>query len=153
MRRAALAACGIGCLVLLLALASVARAAQAGTPASTEEPLAFDIEFHDTILAADSTQLSLGDRFILSDRLLANGTEVGHTSGLCTITDAAGEAICNVVFALPGGTIAAQFVNAPPPEKVFAIIGGTGRYQGARGTGELVEAPDQTGTLAFHLLD
>jgi hypothetical protein len=56
-----------------------------------------------------------------------------------------------VTWDLGDGTIATQFLNAPPPRKVFAVVGGTGRYEGARGSGELVEAPDQTGALAFHL--
>jgi len=129
-------------------------AAQAATPATGQQTLRFDVQFRDTFLAADPAAMELGDRVILSDLLLSDGKEVGRNAGVCTVTDVAGEAICSVVYSLPDGTIATQFFNTPPPEKEFAIIGGTGRYQGARGFGELVESgTDQTGTVTFHLID
>src|SRR3712207_8089935 len=154
MRRAAFALLCLALLVwgLLYGGPAVLAAAQGSTPAAGTT-LTFDIRFRDTVLAAGGSGLALGDRFILSDRLLENGTEVGHNAGVCTITDPAGEAICEVVYALPGGTIATQFLNAPPPEKAFAILGGTGRYEGARGSGTLVEFGDETGSVAFRLVD
>jgi hypothetical protein len=57
--------------------------------------------------------------------------------------------MCTVVFSLPEGTIVTAFLNTPPPEKTFAIVGGTEKHEGARGEGTLIEAPDQTGTLNF----
>ncbi len=127
-------------------------AAQAGTPATTGVTLHFDVQFYDTFLAADPAAMELGDRIIMSDLLFADGEEVGRNAGVCAVTNVAGEAICSLVYALPEGTIATQFFNTPPPEKEFAIIGGTGRYQGARGFGELVESgTDQTGSITFHL--
>src|SRR5689334_22029603 len=120
---------------VLTALASMRTEAQVSTPRPGEQLLAFDVAFHDTVLAANTATFSLGDRIILNDRLLANGTEVGHNAGVCTITDnsGGGEALCNVTWALPDGTISTQLLNTPPPQKTFAIIGGTGGYQGARG--------------------
>ena len=156
MRRAAFALAGLVLIVAgLLPLAPAARTgAQAGTPAPSGQTLHFDVQFRDTFLAADPAAMALGDRVILSDLLLANGQEVGRNAGVCTVTDPAGEAICSVVYTLPDGQIATQFFNTPPPEKVFAIVGGTGRYQDARGFGELVESgTDQTGTITFHLTD
>jgi hypothetical protein len=126
--------------------------ASVGTPLATANLLHVDVQFQDTILAATPGALNAGDRIILRDRLLQGGQTIGHDAGVCTITDPAGEALCNVVYVLPDGTIARQFVNAPPPEKTFAIIGGTGRYAGARGTGTLVEHPDQTGVLKLQLV-
>ena len=129
-------------------------AAEVASPVATGPMLQFDVRFHDTILAAGGSGLALGDRFILGDRLLQGGAEVGHNAGVCTITDAeVAEALCEVTWTLPDGTIATQFLNAPPPEKVFAIVGGTGRYAGARGAGTLVEFGDETGTVAFRLID
>lgn len=129
-------------------------AAQEASPMPMGTVVQFDVRFRDTILAASDAGLALGDRFILSDRLLREGVEVGHNAGVCTITDAeAAEALCEVTWAVPGGTISTQFLNTPPPEKAFAIVGGTGHYAGARGSGTLVEFGDETGTVTFDLSD
>ena len=155
MRHAAFALAGLALLVagLLQAAPAGRTGAQAGTPAAGQT-LHFDVQFRDTFLTADPAAMALGDRVILSDLLLANGQEVGRNAGVCTVTDVAGEMICSVVYTLPDGQIATQFFNTPPPEKVFAILGGTGRYQGAGGFGELIESgTDQTGTVTFHLTD
>jgi hypothetical protein len=155
MRHRAIIVCGLALLVASLRFTTPTwrTMAYADTPVPAAQSLNFDVQFRDTVLAATSAEFTLGDRFILNDRLLKDGKEVGHNGGVCTIIDTAGEAMCTVIFALPEGAIATEFLNTPPPEKVFAIVGGTGRYQGARGSGELVEASDQTGTLAFHLIE
>ena len=132
------------------AAAMLHEARASGTP-SPHASLRFDIEFHDTVLGQDTSRLSLGDRFILHDVVLLNGRQVGHNGGVCTVTDVAGETICIVTWALPEGTLSTQFLNSPPPRKAFAVIGGTGRYQGVRGAGELVEAGNGTGTVTFSL--
>ena len=152
-RTAIVGSLGLLIVALLVALPTLRAVAHAGTPMPVEQTVAFDVEFRDTILAASDSGLSPGDRFILSDRVVQSGQEVGHNSGECTVTDGAGggEAICIVIWSLPEGTIATQLLNTPPPEKAFAIVGGTGRYQGVRGSGVLVEGPDQTGTVTFHL--
>ena len=130
--------------------------AQSATPVGTPPGggLTFDVRFNDTLLVADeSAGFQLGDRVILSDRLLAQGEEVGHNAGVCTITDAAGgEMICVVTWLLPEGTISTQLLNTPP-EKTFAVIGGTGAYEGATGAGVLIEDGDGTGTVSFYLAE
>lgn len=131
----------VGALVLA---ASVATAVGA-------ETLRYDVRFDDTVLAAKPDELSLGDRFILSDILLQDGAEVGSNSGICTITDIRGAALCNVTFILPGGTLSIQFVNSPPPEKHFAVTGATGDFAGREGSGVLVEHGDGTGSVTFVL--
>ena len=156
MRRATFALAGLALLVagVLHAALAARTGAQAGTPAPAGQTLHFDVQFRDTFLAADPAAMALGDRVILSDLLLANGQEVGRNAGVCTVTDPAGEMICSVVYTFPDGQIATQFFNTPAPAKVFAIVGGTGRYQHARGFGEMVESgTDQTGTITFHLTD
>jgi len=63
------------------------------------------------------------------------------------------EATCTAVFELVDrGTITAQFLNTPPPEKIGAISGGTGRFTGADGI-RLVEHGDGTGEITFLLGD
>jgi hypothetical protein len=49
------------------------------------------------------------------------------------------------------GTITFAFENAPPPEKILAITGGSGDFRSAGGEGTLVEDVDQTGTLELSL--
>jgi hypothetical protein len=71
--------------------------------------------------------------------------------GICTITSGDGTAICNASLMLIDGTIAIQFVNAPPPSKDFAVVGGTGAYKGLAGSGTLLEHGNETGTLTLTL--
>lgn len=144
-------------LALLLSgvIAAVPLRERAGAQDATPVPagLVFDVQFRDTpILADDAAGFQLGDRVMLNDLVLSGGTEVGHNGGVCTIIDVAGgEMFCAVTWSLPNGTIATQFLNTPPPEKTFAVIGGTGAYVGASGTGTLVEHGDGTGTVTFDL--
>ena len=61
---------------------------------------------------------------------------------------------CSLVFALPGGTITGQYIGAPPPHKLVAVTGGTGKYVGAKGTITAVESGhdiSNKNTLTFTL--
>lgn len=148
----------IAALILTLGIGSISAVAASNTP-TVDKATTYDVAFHDTILTASTTGLSLGDRFILSDEVFLNGELVGHNGGVCTVTNLAGELICNVTWSLPGGELSTQFLNTSNPTKHFAITGGTGDYAGARGTGELIERGDGddqsggTGTVTFNLLD
>jgi hypothetical protein len=42
-------------------------------------------------------------------------------------------------------------MNSPPPVKVAAITGGTGRYRNAGGEVKIVEFGDDTGSVTFFL--
>jgi hypothetical protein len=139
----------VALIALGLGLGAVSIVRASGTP-EPSPGLHYDVQFHDTIIAKVQTGLSQGDQFVLNDTLLSNGAEVGHNGGVCTVNDAAGELICVVTWSLPDGTISTQFLNTPPPDKVFAITGGTGAYAGIQGTGELTENGDETGSVTFH---
>jgi hypothetical protein len=141
---------GVGSIALGLTVGMFSLNAAADTPPAAQT-LTYDVKFHDTILAKDPSGLQLGDQFILNDRLLAGGQQIGHDGGVCTVVDTAGELNCTVTFSLPDGTITSQFLNTPPPQKTFAITGGTGAYHNARGQGELTERGDETGSLTFTL--
>jgi hypothetical protein len=63
------------------------------------------------------------------------------------------------VFTLPGGSIMGSGMTAPgfETEDEFAIVGGTGKYAGARGTYVLRQSPvefggDGTATITFRLM-
>jgi len=97
---------------------------------------------------------SAGDEMIFHDVLVdASGKRVGHDGFVCTVTNPVGpEAECTLTLSLPGGIVTTQFLNSPPPLKVAAITGGTGRYVGARGEVTIVESSrDQTGSVTVEL--
>jgi hypothetical protein len=94
---------------------------------------------------------SAADVIVFNDQLLTDGKQVGHEVGSCVLIDASGLANCTGVVTLDGvGTITFAFENAPPPEKVLAITGGTGAYRSARGEGTFLENGDgKTATLTL----
>lgn len=131
---------------------AAAVAVLAVSAASAAETLEFDVTFNDSFVTAKPDALSAGDNIIINDVLLKDGKNVGMTSGVCTITEPnQGYAICNVTFVLAEGAVSIQFVNSPPPEKHFAIVGGTDAYAGAKGSGVLIEHGDNTGSLTLNI--
>jgi hypothetical protein len=94
-----------------------------------------------------------GDQFIFAGDVFDHpgGMFLGTASGSCsTLTgnDKAGQSGCNTTFNLAGGQIVIQGVadtaavfhrgDVVP----FSIVGGTGTYQNARGTGTIQVPPD-----------
>ena len=143
-------------LVALVAVVSVlppAAASRATASSNPTQTIKFALAFHDVQVDLGKKGPSVGDTQILADSLLdAKGKKVGHDAGVCTITTLTPpEAACQITFFLAHGEIATQFLNAPPPRKVAAIVGGTGAYRGARGEAVIVEGPKQTGTITFQL--
>jgi hypothetical protein len=95
---------------------------------------------------------SYPDAIVFQDELFEDGERVGHEIGSCVLVDAAGTSNCTGVVTLDGrGTITFAFENAPPPEKILAITGGSGDFRSVGGEGTLVEDVDQTGTLELSL--
>jgi hypothetical protein len=144
-------------IVVAAAVAAVVATVVPGVASSTPREarrLAFDVRFSPLhLLDLGAKGLSKGDEIISHDFLLRRGRRVGHDGLACTITDPrTPEATCQVTFQLPGGTIAGQFLNSPPPKKLGAITGGTGAFRRAQGQFELIESgQDQTGTVIFRL--
>jgi allene oxide cyclase-like protein len=138
---------------LTTVLPTAAAASRSNASISAPQTIKFAIAFHDVQIDLGKKGPSVGDERILADSLLdAKGKKVGHDAGVCTFTSVAPpEAACSITFFLSGGQIAMQFLNAPPPRKVAAIVGGTGAYRGARGEAVIVESPKQTGTITFRL--
>ena len=138
---------------LAFVLSATATAASSSVAMSSARTMKFKIAFHDVMLDLGKKGPSVGDERILADTLLdAKGKKVGHDAGSCTFTSLAPpEAACYVTFFLSDGQIAIQFLNAPPPRKVAAIVGGTGAYRAARGEALIVENPNQTGTVTFRV--
>jgi hypothetical protein len=140
---------------LTIVLPTDAAASRSSAHVSASQTIKFTLAFHDVQLDLGKHGPSVGDEQLLTDSLLdPKGKKVGHDAGVCTFTSLAPpEAACQITFFLPRGQIATQFLNAPPPHKVAAIIGGTGAYRDARGQAVIVERPNQTGTITFQLTD
>ena len=160
MRNVALTAVAIALVLGLVGAGSLAAAPdRAGSGAAAARTLRFEVRFSPFSLIPvnperdPTTHLGLGDELTFHDLLFANGQQVGDEGGSCVIIDA-GQALasCTEVIRLPGGTIAAQFLNGPPAEKQLAVTGGTGAYRAAGGEGTLVEFGPGTGSLTLRLL-
>jgi hypothetical protein len=148
------------------ALAATALLVQGSADAAAPAP-AYDsttgslttLQFHVTFSPFHLTDigepgLSAGDLIDFHDVLSRNGRRVGDEVGSCVVVDASGLSNCTGVVRLGDDTITYAFVNAPPPNKVLAITGGSGRFRTAHGDGTLVENGDaaNTGTLTLRLI-
>ena len=97
---------------------------------------------------------SLGDLIVFTGQLLQGDTEVGHQSGVCTVTSVQrNEAQCNATYSLRGGQITAQALITLGSSAPYAgaITGGTGKYQGAEGEVIVQPVSATRGMLTFHL--
>ena len=159
MRRVALASTAAA---LLLSVVSIAAASQP-TASSSPKPatLTFDVQFSPfTLVPANpvrdpNSPFALGDEIVFHDLLFSKGKQVGDQVGSCVIVAVTPEVLanCSDVMRLPGGTIAAQFANAPgPAPKDLALTGGTGTYRNIGGDGTLVEFGNSKGSLTLHVL-
>src|SRR2546429_638833 len=150
----------VGLLLGLVGIFPIAAAPSvAHSSAATAKTIVLDVHFSPFAIlrlnpAPDpATGLGLGDEITFHDLLFSGGRQVGDEAGACVIVDAhLALASCHATIRLAGGDIAAQFLNAPPPEKQFALTGGTGAYRSAGGDATLVEFGDGTGRLALRLL-
>jgi hypothetical protein len=148
---------------VVVAAVVVGAAAAGATPGSSDEDdgtprhevtLRFHVEtspFNYTDLGEPGP--SAADVIVFHDRLFRNGREVGHEVGNCVVVDPSGLSNCSGVVTLDGqGTITFAFENAPPPEKILAVTGGSGKYRTAHGDGSFVESGEGTGTLTLSLV-
>jgi hypothetical protein len=145
----------IGGALVMTALLVPGAVASAGPDESDDDrrTLTFHVEFSPlSYTDLGEPGFSYPDAIVFRDELFDDGERVGHEIGSCVLVDSAGTANCTGVVTLDGrGTITFAFENAPPPEKVLAITGGTGDFRSAGGEGTLVEDADQTGTLELSL--
>ena len=82
-----------------------------------------------------------GDRFGFGDTV--TGDDTGHDRGICTFMK--GGLVCTVEVQLSKGTLTAQGVVPERSNKTpIAITGGTGAYDGARGTALVTDQQNQT---------
>jgi hypothetical protein len=142
-----------------VAIPAVSQAARS-SPAAKSGTLVFDVVFSpEELIQANNVRnpngpFTLGDELVFHDQLFSGGQNVGDEAGSCVLVDVsqAPLANCSDVVRLPGGTITAQFLDAPPPLKQLAITGGSGAYDAVSGDGTLIENGNGTGTLTLHVL-
>jgi hypothetical protein len=93
----------------------------------------------------------VGDEYVLSDRLYRNGHAVGRDAGTCTVVTAEGDAVCDLVLALPAGDLMVHGLLPGVAHEIrLAVTGGTGRYATARGD-VLLQQGESSSTLDVRL--
>lgn len=139
----------IGLLIAAVTLAAVVFAT-AGF-ASGSDPRTTTIRYHlkfspfTVIHLNPNDSYSRGDEIVSWDDLYKGGKTVGRDAQACVLTNLSplqGE--CTITFAVADGTLTAQYMDTPPPYKIAAVTGGTGKYLGARGQVVIVESGSDT---------
>jgi hypothetical protein len=91
-----------------------------------------------------------GDRFGFGDKI--TGTATGYDRGVCTFIGRS-QVLCDVVVNLTNGTLTAQGLLAEKSKNApFTITGGTGAYNGARGTALITDVNSKTTKIDVTLL-
>jgi hypothetical protein len=104
------------------------------------------------LLTGPTTPPAPGDRLEFYEQ--ASGGDTGHDFADCGVMNDEGEALCHVEFVLERGDISANAVinvNAATLDSSGPITGGTGRYNGARGT-VAITGPVSNTRFAFHFV-
>jgi hypothetical protein len=87
-------------------------------------------------------ELRRGDHLGFGDTI--TGDDTGIDRGTCTVI-ATSESLCSVGVQLSKGTLSAQSLvslnSGPGSKTLWAITGGTGAYDGARGTAVVTDVP------------
>jgi hypothetical protein len=90
-----------------------------------------------------------GDRFGFGDKI--TGTATGYDRGVCTFIGR--QVLCVVVVHLSNGTLTgAGLLPEKSKNTPFAITGGTGAYNGARGTALVTDVNSTTSNIDITLL-
>jgi hypothetical protein len=89
-----------------------------------------------TLTAHTLGSTRIGRNYLIqSDKAVRSGTTIGYTANSCTFDFAAAKAHCLVTLARPTGQLRAMVtVDADTNRSVGRIVGGSGAYQGAKGT-------------------
>jgi len=133
-------------IALATGVAAIATAVVIATAGSAQGPAPTSLHLVDTnqksVGFGPNHKPRQGDRFGFGAKV--TGDDTGFDRGFCTIIGK--QALCTVQVQLSKGTLTAQgFVPAGRANKVpFAITGGTGAYDGARGTALVTDVNSTT---------
>jgi hypothetical protein len=127
-------------------VAAIATTAVIATAGSAQAPAPTSLNFvnktQKTVGFGPNHKPRQGDRFGFGDKV--TGDDTGFDRGVCTFIGK-NQALCTVVVEVSKGTLTAQGLAPQHPKNTpFAITGGTGAYDGARGTALVTEVNSNT---------
>lgn len=153
----------VGALVALVALAVATAGPSAGAADGDDatrwiQVNSFTAEEH--FVDLPPRDVSLGDGFVFSARLMKFGKQVGHLGVECTVTSVRTETLQCVATASfqrwfhGGGQITVQGLLTGEPERfTLAVTGGTGSFVGTGGQVHVRQVTDTLEVLTFELHD
>ena len=139
-------------LALAALVAALVTAALVATTGSAQAPAGTTLHF----VAKSQKNVGLfpqgrphqGDRFGFGDKI--TGDDTGYDRGACTIVGTT--SVCNVQVQLAKGTLSVQgLLPQKAKDTPIAIIGGTGAYDGARGTALVTDVNSSTTDITVTL--
>lgn len=93
--------------------------------------------------ATGEDDVSVGDFFSFTSHLFSpKGKRIGRDQGYCLFIDKSGLAQCEATLILAGGTILIKqglALASGAPTFTVAVIGGTGAFEGVRGSTQITE--------------
>jgi hypothetical protein len=141
----------------IAAAAALAVGAVIATGGSAQQPTAptslhFTSKMQKTVGFGPRGKPVQGDRFGFGDRV--SGDDTGYDRGVCTLVGKS-QALCTVTLRLSKGTISAQDIitniEGRSNKAPFAITGGTGAYDGARGTALVTDTSSTSSAIDITL--
>lgn len=147
---------GFGCWAVAAAFAATAVVGESdGAPSSNDRTLVF-AGGSAAFKMVDSAPRgeSVGDEFIFGKPLSAAGKKVGRSQFVCVETDAGRHVQqCAGTLRLADGQLAAAgAVVGDTRRATFAVTGGTGAYEGVRGSLTSVMGRGDKSTISVHLI-
>lgn len=140
----------------LAAVAAVSIVASLATSGSAQSPTATSLHLkganQKSIGFGPNHQPRQGDRIGFGERV--TGDDTGFDRGICTVIGTS-QALCTVQVTLADGTLSAQGtipLTRPNKSTPFTVTGGTGRYDGARGTALVTDTTSATTDIQISLL-
>jgi hypothetical protein len=102
--------------------------------------------------ATGENDASPGDAFFFTSKLYSpKGRKIGRDQGTCTFLDKRGFVECSATVIFPKGSVilhaGLRFSNGPGGFTV-AVIGGTGAFEGVRGSALIAERPGTNGNVS-----
>lgn len=139
--------------ILVAGAAAIATAAVLTTTGSAQAPTATTLHLiatsQDNVGFGFNHAPRQGDRFGFGDKI--TGDAAGYLRGTCTLIGSQG--LCTVVVRTNVGTLTAEgFAKDKNTKQPFAVTGGTGSYDGARGTALVTDVNSKTTTIDITLL-
>jgi hypothetical protein len=134
--------------VALAGVAGFAVAAPAGATGQGVLRLHEKATAERLIGAVTNSRPAQGDQYIFASELFApSGAKVGTGAGVCTVVSAVAspQALCQVTRILAQGQVVTTGVTPFGPQKpsfTSAIVGGTGKYRGSKGTETVIDRPN-----------